>query len=236
MSGTIRRHTLSNDHWAVCRWDWILWSQKTPDKQTFCLVAVENSHVWHRRQLSSMCSSVPVGTDSVTDSQDAQHNTRTLKPSGVLQPTLIWAHKKIQYACFQGRLGILLWKAQERRDANPFFSPVCVFVRLCGVSLAEGGVGQLALRQCLCWWRERGGACRILCVSSLHVRDIAERKCITGRCPSAPLPLPPLLPLSLPGLSSSFVSEHREHRGPLRQPLENTYGAVVVKAAVLPLC
>lgn len=46
----------------------------------------------------------------------------------------------------------------------------------------------LALRQCLCWWRERGreGACRILCVSSLHVRDIAWRKCITGRCPKAP--------------------------------------------------
>ena len=166
---------------------------------------------------SPLC--VPVFQSELTEWQTARmHNTIPGHWNRVAYYSQHWFEliRKLGSARFQRRLGTLLWKAQERHDANPFCSPACVFVRLCGVSLAEGGVGQLALRQCLCWWGERererergrGGACRILCVSSLHVRDIAERKCITGRCPRAPLhsplysPFPFLVYLPLLSLST----------------------------------
>lgn len=71
---------------------------------------------------------------------------------------------------------------------------VCVCVCESGLRGWGGGRGAVSLAA-VSVLMEREGACRILCVSSLHVRDIAWRKCITGRCPKAP---PPSLPLSPP--------------------------------------
>lgn len=107
----VRKHRISR-HFVVLRW--------------------EKSHVRHRRPLSSVCPSVPVGTDSVTGSQDAQHNTRTLKPSGLLQPALVWAHKKTRRAYFQRRLGNTPLKSTgETRCRSMFAAPracLCVCV------------------------------------------------------------------------------------------------------------
>lgn len=64
-------------------------------------------------------------------------------------------------------------------------------------------------------------ACERHCLAEVHHWQMSKSP--PSLSPSL-TPLPPLLPLSLPGLSSSFVSEHREHRGPLRRPLEKTYG------------
>ena len=82
------------------------------------------------------------------------------------------------------------------------FSIVCV--RAC---VEWGGVGH---RKEWFWFpslvkevsvlMERERACRILCVSSLDVRD-AGRKCSAGRWPKPPVP------------SSSFVSGHGGQRG-----------------------
>lgn len=88
----------------------------------------------------------------------------------------------------------------------------------------------LALQQCLCWWKERESACRILCVSSLNVRHcLAEVQCIMANVQKSPptLPNPPLLLLCLPGLSSSFVSEHREHRVPLDSHWKTTFNCCI---------
>lgn len=146
--------------------------------------------------------------------------------------------RKLGVPISRGDEETLPWKAQERRDADPCLQPR---VRVCASVWCEsgwGGRGAVSLAAVSVLMereRERGGlqdpvcqqpACERHCRAEVHHWQMSK----------SPPPLPPLLPLSLPGLSSSFVSEHREHRGPLRQPLENTYGAVVVKAAVLPLC
>lgn len=66
-------------------------------------------------------------------------------------------------------------------------------------------------------------------VSCVSAACIAWRKCISGRCPTEP-PHPPFPFL----VSSSFVSEHREQRASLRQPLKYAHVAVLIKTSILP--
>ncbi|TKS80691.1 GRB2-associated-binding protein 2 GRB2-associated binder 2 [Collichthys lucidus] len=141
---------------------------------------------------------------TVCDKQTACMYHRTLKPA---RSACHSSQRKFQHACFQKI------RNTHKKQQSVFQR---VFVRMVSMPGLRGGGGAVSLAA-VSVLMEREGACRILCVSSLHVRDIAWRKCITGRCPKAPsTPLPSLLPLSLPGLSSSFVSEHREHREPFK--------------------
>lgn len=105
---------------------------------------------------------------------------------------------------------------------------MCVCLYICTMSVWVGG-------GVLCLLVERKGACRILCVSSLHVRHIAWRKCITGRCPKAPS-----TPLSSPLFPSwsifLFCLQTERTQSSFKTATGKTYGAVVIKATVLPLC
>lgn len=67
------------------------------------------------------------------------------------------------------------------------------------------------------------------CVSAAWTWDIALQKCIMANVQKSPptLPNPPLLLLCLPGLSSSFVSEHREHRVPLDSHWKTTLNCCI---------
>lgn len=140
----------------------------------------EKSHVRHRRPLSSVCPSVPVGTDSVTGSQDAQHNTRTLKPSGLLQPTLVWAHKKTRRAYFQRRLGNTPLKSTGETGCRSMFAAprACLCVRWCESGWGgRGAVSLAAVSVLMERERERGGlqdpvcqqpACERHCRAEVH--------------------------------------------------------------------
>jgi len=99
---------------------------------------------------------------------------------------------------------------EEIRDISYSCLSVCVHVRICGVG--RGGASLAAVSVLM----EGEEACRILCVSSLHVRHCLVEVHHWQRAKS-PLPpsAPPLRPLSFPGLSSSFVLQYRKHTVPL---------------------
>lgn len=137
-------------------------------------------------------------------------STRTLKPKQIIQPSFILPLRVIEKnetCTFPEKIRNTSLKSTGEMRCDPFFCPVCVCLCICIVSVwFEGGCGAVSFAA-VSVLMEREGACRILCVSSLHVRDIAWRKCITGRCPknpSAPLhsPFPFLVYLPLLSLST----------------------------------
>lgn len=100
-------------------------------------------------------------------------------------------------------------EAQERNGALYFPTPnVCVCVGYLVYIWTEVGVGAASLAA-VSVEGGREGACRILCVSSLSCLAEVHLWQMSKSPPTTTTtgPQPPLLPLSLPGLSSSFVSE-----------------------------
>lgn len=114
---------------------------------------------------------------------------------------------------------------------DPFFCPVCVCLCICIVSVwFEGGVGQLALRQCLCWWREKGPAGS--CVSAACMWETLPG----GSASLADVQKTPQPPFTPPFPSWSIFLFCLWAQGTQRPFKTATYGAVVIKATVLPLC